>query len=180
MTNNAIVHVCKFFQFRYIDSAWPNSFSTNIFQTTNTQSYTNMYKSFTCKWIKEISTCTYPSLQFLNNYMYNVHNELWMWQNRITGAHLRGAWSYFNCMKKRFEVKEKSKRSSHRIFVNGSCALFWSGLISWVDRPKEVFNLKPVYWFMSANLPIFLSIFKPFAWLYILFINRPILNVYFH
>lgn len=94
-----------------------------------------------------------------------------------------GERGHINCIKsrdpeKRFEVKEKSKRSSHRIFVNGSCALFWSGLISWVDRPKEVFNLKPVYWFMSANLPMFLSIIKSFAGLYILFIN--ILNVYFH
>lgn len=94
-----------------------------------------------------------------------------------------GERGHINCIKlrdpeKRFEVKEKSKRSSHRIFVNGSCALFWSGLIRRVDRPKEVFNLKPVYWFMSANLPMFLSIFKSFAGLYILFIN--ILNVYFH
>lgn len=40
-----------------------------------------------------------------------------------------GERGHINCIKlrdpeKRFEVKEKSKRSSHRIFVNGSCALF--------------------------------------------------------
>lgn len=81
-------------------------------------------------------------------------------------------------MEKCFEVKEKLKCFFYRIFVNGSCVFFWSGLISWVDWLKEVFNFKLVYWFMLVNFLMFFLIFKFFVGLYILFIN--ILNVYFY